>query len=187
MKKLFAGSLLAAVAIFIFGSIYWTSPIMGAGSRDIADDETAQALLKGTFPETGIYYVPGIDLYSQDAERYNALHEAGPVAMINIIHDPGSPMPPATFVAGFLHEWLVCFLIGLLLLKVAPALPGYGAKVGFVTLAGLTMALFVNVGAIIWWSMPAALQLADAVYNIGAWLLAGLVLARFVPGEQGAA
>lgn len=184
MKNLFAGSLLAAVAMFIFGAVYWSSPIVGAGSRDIDNDAAVQAMLKETFPETGIYHVPGIDLYAEDAETYNAMHEAGPVAMINIIHQPGPPMPPGTYVAGFLHEWLVCFLIGLLLMRAAPALPSYGARVGFVTFAGLVMALFVNVGAVIWWRMPVALEIADAVYSVVAWLLAGLVLARFVPGER---
>lgn len=180
MKKLFAGSLLAAVAMFIFGAVYWSSPIMGAGSRPINDDAGAQAMLKQAFPETGIYWVPGIDLYYEDPERYEALHESGPVVMLNVVHDPGPPMSGATFAAGFLHQWVVCFLIGLLLARVAPALPGYGSRVGFVFSAGIVMALFVNLGAVIWWRMPLALQLAEGLYNIVAWLLAGLVMARFV-------
>ncbi len=183
MKGLFAGSLLAAVAMFIFGAIYWSSPIMGVGSKSIADDESVQGLLRQAFPETGIYWVPGTDLYTQDPERYTSLHEAGPMAMINIVQDPGPPMAAETFVAGFIHEWVVCFLIGLLLMKAAPALPGYGSRVGFVFFAGLVMALFVNLGAVIWWRMPLAFQLADGLYNVVAWLLAGLVLARFMPEQ----
>ena len=181
MKNLLVGSLLAAVAIFIFGAVYWSSPVMGAGARDVADDAAAQAVLKEMFPETGIYWIPGMSLYAQDSERYNVLHEAGPTAMINIIHEPGPPMAPSTFVAGFLHEWVVCFMIGLLLLRVAPALPTYGSRVGFVTMAGFVMAVFVDLGAVIWWRLPLALELADGVYNVVAWLLAGLVMARFVP------
>lgn len=186
MKRLFSGSLLAAVAMFIFGAVYWSSPIIGAGSKRIADDEVVQGLLRQAFPETGIYWVPSTDLYAQDPERYAALHETGPVAMINIVQDPGPPMAAETFAAGFIHEWLVCFLIGLLLMKAAPALPGYGARVGFVFFAGFVMALFVNLGAVIWWRMPLVFQLADGLYNIAAWLLAGLVLARFVPEQASA-
>ncbi len=181
MKTLFVGSLLAAVAMFIFGAVYWSSPVVSMGAREVADDAAAQAILKETFPETGIYWIPGMTLYAQDTERYNALHEAGPVAMINIVHEPGPPMAPATFIAGFLHEWVVCFLIGLLLLKVAPALPTYGSRVGFVTLAGVVMAVFVDLGAVIWWRMPLAVQIADGLYNVVAWLLAALVMARFIP------
>lgn len=181
MRKLFAGSLLAAVAVFIFGAVYWSSPVMSAGAREVADDAAAQVILREAFPETGIYWVPGMNLYAQDAERYNALHEAGPAAMINIVQEPGPPMASSTFVAGFLHEWIVCFLIGLLLLRVAPALPSYGSRVGFVTLAGFVMAVFVDFGAVIWWKMPLAFQLVDGLYNVIVWLLAGLVMARFVP------
>lgn len=181
MKNLAVGSLLAAVAMFIFGAVYWSSPVMSVGAREVADDAAAQSILRHAFPETGVYWVPGMRLYAEDTERYNALHEAGPVAMINIVQDPGPPMAPSTFVAGFLHEWIVCFLIGLLLLRVAPALPGYGDRVGFVTLAGFVMAVFVDLGAVIWWNMPLALQLVDGLYNVVAWLLAGLVMARFVP------
>jgi hypothetical protein len=181
MKQLIVGSLLAAVAVFIFGAVYWSSPVMSVGAREVADDEAAQLILRETFPETGVYWVPGMNLYAQDAERFNTLHEAGPIAMINIVQDPGPPMAPSTFVAGFLHEWIVCFLIGLLLLRVAPALPSYGSRVGFVTLAGFVMAVFVDFGAVIWWRMPVALELVDGVYNVVAWLLAGLVMARFVP------
>jgi hypothetical protein len=181
MKKLFVGSLLAAVAMFIFGAVYWSSSIMSAGAREVTDDAAAQVMLREMFPETGIYWIPGMSLYAEDPESYTALHEAGPVAMINILHDPGQPMAPRTFAAGFLHEWVVCFLIGLLLLRAAPALPSYGSRVGFITMAGFVMAVFVDLGAVIWWHMPLALQLADGLYNVIAWLLAGLVMARFVP------
>jgi hypothetical protein len=184
LKRLFSGSLLAAVAVFIFGAIYWSSPIMGAGSKPIADDAAAQALLKQAFPETGIYWIPSMDLYYQDPEGYEALHESGPVAMLNIVQNPGPPMKSGTFIAGFLHGWVVCFLIGLLLTMVAPALPDYGSRVAFVVFAGLVMALFVNFGAVIWWSMPLAFQLAEGLYNVVAWLLAGLVLARFIPAAN---
>ncbi|MDH4030028.1 MAG: hypothetical protein OEU49_04175 [Chromatiales bacterium] len=187
MKKLIAGSLLAAVAMFIFGAVYWSSPVLQAGARDIGDDAAVQAVLRQTFPETGLYWVPGNDLYAEDAELYTRLHEAGPVAMINITQSPGAPMGAKTFIFGFLHEWVVCFLIGLLLVMVSPALDGYGARVGLVTFTGLTMAVFVDLGAVIWWRMPLAFQLVDGLYNVVAWMLAGLVLARFVPGKDATA
>lgn len=180
MKNLITGSFLAAVAMFIFGAVYWSSPVLSAGARDVGDDAAVQAILRQTFPETGLYWIPGNDLYAEDAELYTRLHEAGPVAMINITQSPGAPMGASTFIFGFVHEWVVCLLIGLLLVLVAPALEGYGARVGFVTLMGLTMAVFVDLGAVIWWRMPLAFQLVDGVYNVVAWSLAGLVLARFI-------
>ena len=181
MRNLIIGSLLAAVAMFIFGAVYWNSPAVGAGSRDIVDDAAAQAVLKSTVPETGLYWVPGLALMAEDAEKFNTLHEAGPVAMVNIRHQPGPAASAGTFAAGFLHEWVVCFLIGLLMMRVSPALSGYGDRVRFVTVVGVVMAVFVNIGSVIWWRMPMAFQFAEGMYNIIAWFLAGMVLARFVP------
>lgn len=187
MRNLIVGSMLAAVAMFIFGAIYWNSPAIGAGARETADDAAAQVMLRNTFPETGLYWVPGLALMAEDAEKFNALHEAGPVAMVNIRHQPGPAASAGTFAAGFLHEWVVCFLIGLLLMHVSPSLSGYLGRVRFVTTVGFVMAVFVNAGAVIWWRMPAAFQFAEGAYNVMAWFLAGLVLARFVPDKGGEA
>jgi hypothetical protein len=186
MQKLVTGSFLAAVAMFIFGAIYWTSPMSGLGIHDVADDLVAQAILAETFPETGVYWVPGMSLYAENPEQFETLHITGPVAMVNIVHSPGAPMAPATFVYGFLHNLVACLLIGLLLSKAAPALATYGARVGFVLLAGVTTAFFVEIASVIWWRMPLLNQLVSALYDVLAWLLAGLILARFVvaPGSK---
>ncbi len=180
MQKLIAGSFLAAVAMFIFGAVYWTSPMSSAGIHEVADDLVAQAILGQTFPETGLYWVPGMSLYSENPELFSTLHVAGPVAMVNIVHSPGPPMAPSTFIYGFLHNLVACLLIGLLLRKAAPALATYGARVGFVFLAGVASAFFVEMASVIWWRMPLINQLVSALFDIIAWLLAGLVLARYV-------
>jgi hypothetical protein len=105
---------------------------------------------------------------------------AGPLARVNIVHSPGPAMAPSIFVYGFLHNFVACFLIGLLLLKAAPVLATYGARVGFVLLAGVTTAFFVEIAAVIWWRMPLINQLLSALYDVLAWLIAGLILARFL-------
>jgi hypothetical protein len=180
MQKLISGSFLAAVAMFIFGAVYWTSPISNVGIHEVTDDLVAQALLGQTFPETGVYWVPGMSLYSENPELFETLHVAGPVAMVNIVHSPGPSMAPSTFIYGFLHNLVACLLIGLLLFRAAPALATYGARVGFVFLAGIATAFFVEMASVIWWRMPLINQLVSALYDILAWLLAGLVLARYV-------
>ena len=62
----------------------------------------------------------------------------------------------------------------------------YGARVGFVLLAGVATAFFVEMASVIWWRMPLVNQLVSALYDVLAWLLAGLVLARYVvaPGSN---
>ena len=70
MEKLVTGSFLAAVAVFIFGAVYWTSPISSVGIHGAADDRVAQAILGETFPETGVYRVPGVSLSSENPEQF---------------------------------------------------------------------------------------------------------------------
>ena len=89
-------------------------------------------------------------------------------------------MASSIFVYGFMHNFVACFLIGLLLLKASPALATYGARVGFVLPAGVTIAFFVEVAAVIWWRMPLISQIVSALYDVLAWLIAGLILTRFL-------
>jgi small-conductance mechanosensitive channel len=70
MQKLVTGSFLAAVAVFIFGPVYWTSAISSLGIHGAADDRVAQAILGETFPETGVYWVPGVSLFSENPEQF---------------------------------------------------------------------------------------------------------------------
>jgi hypothetical protein len=176
MQRLLMGSFLAAVAMFLFGALFWTAQLPYGNVRSVAQPELAAALLEEIFPETGLYMVPAPRLAP---EAYAELHRAGPLVRANVVHDPGEPMQGATFVAGFLHQWVTCLLLGYLLWRAAPALQSLLARAGFVTLAGFTAAFFIDGGAVIWWHMPLAWQLFELVHDTLAWAIAGLVLARF--------
>jgi hypothetical protein len=54
----------------LFGAVYWTSPISNLGIHGAADDRVAQAILGETFPETGVYWVPGVSLSSENPEQF---------------------------------------------------------------------------------------------------------------------
>ena len=68
-----------------------------------------------------------------------------------------------------------------LLLKIAlPALGGYLARVIFLSLLGITAALYSNFSMPVWWHHPWTFYLLSFVYDVGAWVAAALVLAAFV-------
>ena len=84
---------------------------------------------------------------------------------------------------GFLIGWVTSALLAVLLLMVLPALPTYRARVLFFAIAGLTLSVFVNGGATVWWHHTPGWALLNGVYNAIAWTIAGLVLAWFIrPG-----
>jgi hypothetical protein len=180
MRQLVSGSFLAAVAMFIFGAVYWTMPLPYSGVQPVGEDAVAAALLSQIFPDTGLYMLPDPDMASADPEAYARMHREGPVVMANVVHGAGEPMQASAFVVGFLHQFASCFLIGLLLVMVAPALQTLGRRATFAALMGFTAAFFIDMGAVVWWRMPLSFQLYSLLYDTVAWAIAGLVLARFV-------
>lgn len=185
MKRLLLASFLAALAVFFWGFVFWgLSPLSGSVMKATADDQAAQAALRETFPESGVYFVPSP---SGSPEAMDALHRAGPVAMIHIQRDGRPAMDPSVFVWGFVHGWLVCLILGWLLFRAGPALPKYRSRVLFITVAGFAAALFIDYGDTIWWYSDRSWQLLNLAYNTMAWLVAGLVLAALIkPGSSSA-
>lgn len=180
MRGLVTGSFLAAVATFIFGALFWTSPLPYGAVHEVGSDRIAEALLERIFPDTGLYMVPSPSLSATDPERYAQLHREGPVVMANVVHAAGEPMAAGTFAIGFLHQFVGCLLIGMLLLQVSPALPSLGARAAFVALVGFTAAYWANLGAVVWWHSPIGWEFWKLVHDVVVWIIAGLVLARFM-------
>lgn len=177
MGRLITGAVLAAIAMFIWGFLYFTvNPMARAVFQRAPDDAAAQAALLEVLPETGTYVIPG---NMEDEAAFAELHEAGPIAFVHYTGEGRPVMSSHVLLYGFLHMLITALLIGWLLRMAAPGLPGYGARVGFVALAGLTASVFTHIGAIIWWSLPAGWFVFAAVYDLTAWIVAGLVLAKF--------
>lgn len=182
MQKIILGSLVAAVAMFIWGWIYWASGFASGAIIDRpADDDVAQRALVEAFQESGAYFVP-YDM--DDEEAFNRRHEAGPLAMVFYQKEGAPAMQPMIFVQGFIHYFLTCLLIGVLLKMVLSSLASYGDKVKFTTLAGVTASFFTNLSDAIWMTMPLSYQTFVGVYDITIWIIAGLVLGKFIGGSS---
>jgi hypothetical protein len=177
MTKLTLGTLLATVAMFVWGAIFWMNPwpysVMGRTSDDVA---TGRTLLEH-FPANGTYIIPGLH---HPPDQLAALHRAGPLAMVHLKREGAEIMGASTMIQGFVQELVTVLLIAGLLLLAGPSLPSYGTRVRFVGLAGVAVAVFTDLGAPIWWQHPWPFHLVSAVYTVTAWLVAGLVLAAFI-------
>jgi hypothetical protein len=75
-------------------------------------------------------------------------------------------------------------LIALLLRQVSPAFPRYLDRVRFIALTGFVAAFFIDGGEIAWWMMPVDWKTYQAVYNFLFWMIAGLILAKFVDRDS---
>ena len=179
MKQTALGVILAALAIFFWGFLYWgLNPLPSSSWKQTQDDVAAGQALLEHFPEPGTYYLPGV---YNDEETWMKLHAAGPVAFVHMTSPEGRPAQDwGVMIRGFVLYLVVVALIALVLQKATPALPSYGDRVKFTALVGLAAAVLIDFGDVVWWYIPWEWKIHQAVYDATTWIIAGLVLAKFI-------
>ncbi len=184
MKRLSLGVVLATLAVYAWGMLYWGfNPLPYAAWQRTNDDVAAGQALLEHFPRSGTYFIPG--MYNDD-ETLTRLYESGPVAFVHMISRDGRPrVDPAIFVKGLALDFVVVSLVALLLWQAG--LPTYRARLTVVVLAGAAAAVLIDVGATVWWYIDWEWKLAQALYDWSAFVVAGLVLAGFVRPERAGA
>ncbi len=176
MKRVFFGSLAAAVVLFAFGAAFWTCPIPYAYvEKPATSSSDLAAALREHLPNDGLYLVPGIDA---DPAVTQKAYRQGPVATLHYRREGVDPMSPGVLGTGFVHGWITTALLALVL-HVA-ALPRFGQRVTVVTLTGIACANYMNLGDGIYWFQPWPWLILNASYNATAMLVAGLVLGALV-------
>lgn len=181
MKNNLLAPALAAVAMFIFGSIFWMNPLPYKVISGTADDRAATAALDSIFPETGLYLVPGPQT---EPDLANELFSEGPSAMVHFMKEGQPMMDPAMFLQGYLHYFVVAFLLGLILRQTAGFLTGYCSAVKLSALIGLTGGVLTTLGEPIWWRHLWSWGLINLLYVTLSFMVAGLVLAKFLPQPE---
>lgn len=179
MRRVLLGSIVAGIAVFVWGFVFWGigGSLPASSLSRTSDDAAAGQALMQHLPQTGTYLIPG--QYNPE-ELQKSLFEAGPVAMV-FYNREGKPMMSGPQMAqGLLHSTVISFVIGLALFFLGNALPGYGDRVRLVAVMGLASAVMAPIANIIWWYYPAGWQLWNMLYQAVAWLVMGLVLAHFV-------
>ena len=152
MKRQIIGVVLATVAVYMWGFLYWgASTIPYSAWQSTNDDAAAGKALLEHFPVSGTYYVPG--MYN-DEETRTKLSDAGPAAFVHIQREGRPVVDPSIMLNGFLLTLVTVCLISVLLKKALPALASYTERVGFVALAGLTAVVMIDFGDAVWWKIP---------------------------------
>jgi hypothetical protein len=177
MLRFVLACLLAAIAMFLWGMLFWTTPLPYSCLQQTKDDAAAGESLSAHFPESGTYILPG---HYNSAEKMNALYQTGPIAMIHLRWQGSDVMPVGMFVRGFLVQLVTVIFIALLLKMALPALASYGKRVLLVALAGLAAAFFTSASNLVWWHHPWAFYVSTALYEFSAWVAVGLVLAALL-------
>lgn len=180
MKPLILGTLLASLAVFVWGALFWATPLSAPALQHAPDAPAVAATLAAQLPATGTYFLPDPAAGAMDADAWAAQHRAGPLVTIHYRRAGAEPMSAATFALGFLQIAAAMLLVALLLRRVASALGGYGARVAFVVLLGVLGVVWSNLGQPIWYFYPWTYPLFTSLYDVVAFALGGAILARFV-------
>ena len=182
MVRLALGVVLAAVAMFLWGFVYWGLGLVDPFAHMTAENETAIATaLTANLPADGVYFVPE-SKSSTEAEWQQRMLK-GPVATISF-KAGGTPTMQQTMAAGFVHMLGTAFFLALLLQAVQPAAHTYADRLKIVVIAGAIAAFAADMGEPIWWHLPWDRAIKLALYDLGSFVIAGVVLAYFVTRQK---
>ena len=183
MLKLAIGVVAAAVAMFLWGFLYFGTGVMDPFAHMTSDGETAiSEALRAHLPAHATYYVP--DPKVGTMEEWGQRLQAGPMAEIHFNPTGDSPMNASVMVQGFIHMLITAALLALAMQMIASATPTYLDRLKVAALIGFTMSLFMHLGAPIWWHYDWWYAIVIFLYDFIAVTIAGAVLAYFVPVKQ---
>lgn len=178
MKQIVLGTLIATIAMYAWGFLYWgASSLPYSTWQQTADDQAAAAALRRHFPASGIYFVPG---FGNSPEQRTALYDTGPTGFVIVDVDGRPEFDPGIMLRGFVLNGFVATVLALMMHRVRRSLPSYAARVGFAATAGAFAVLLVNFGDAVWWVLPLNWELVQAFYNFSVVVIAGAILGRFV-------
>ncbi len=185
MKKYVIAPALAALAMFVFGAIFWMSPLPYTAITSAHNDQTAGAALAAVFPSTGTYIIPSPHL--KDTATIEALYKTGPSAVVQFVKEGHDMMEPAVFAKGYLHYFVVALLLNVLLHRITAAFRCYWCTVRFSAFVGLLGGILLCGSDPIWWHHAWGWHLMGLLYAVLAFAVAGLVLGKFIPRAEPAA
>jgi hypothetical protein len=179
MKRLLIGALLASVAMWFWGFLFWgISPLPAQFLRSVPDEVALAEKLKAAIPETGVYLIPNMGA-GVSQEEFTKRHLAGPLAHIVYVREGADPMSAAVLGGGWLHMLVCALILGWILLYV-PGPTTFGSRYCILALAGTAAAVWSNLGKPIWWHQPWGFHILYAVYDLTSLLLAAVILAWYV-------
>lgn len=178
MKKFVLAPFLAALAIFLWGFLYWGAPpyLPYKALSSVADDSAAALEAGKLFHTAGTYLLPS-PLDGMD--KMKELGARGPMVEVNIAPGMTDSDQAKCMALGFIHMFVMSLLLMFVLCTVKKAFECWTCPVKFCAMLGL-LAATVHLGDAIWWHHSLGWTLAQAFYDFTVYTLAGLVLGKFV-------
>jgi hypothetical protein len=184
MKRLLTAALTGGIIVFCWGAISHMALGLGeTGISMLASEAPVVEAMKQNIPQSGLYFIPGMtDRSEAGMKAWEEKIRSGPFAILIYTAGGQSPMEPTQLATEFLSNLVAALVASFLLMRAAPALPGYASRVIFVALLGLLPGLDIDVSYWNWYRFPANYTLAQMLDHFVAWTLAGLAMAKIHRG-----
>ena len=182
-KRVVLSGVLGGVAMFVWMSLaHVVLPLGETGVQEIANEPAVLSAMHASLGDkSGLYLFPatgaGPNATSQEKnaamQHYDEKLAANPSGLL-VYHPPGETgMTARRLVTEFLTELLEALLVVFLLAQTR--LESFGARLGFVTIAGLVAALATNVSYWNWYGFPSNYTIVSVLTQAVGFVCVGLV------------
>ena len=190
-KRVAIAGILGGMAMFVWLFVaHEFLPLGEMGVGEIPNEATVLTAMESAIPLGGLYLFPGFGLGPNPSSQqrkeampaYMKKYEQSPHGIL--VYYPASGAFP--FGAALAREGLLNLVEGLLaawLLAWAAPARAYGARVGFVLLAGTLATLTTNAEYWNWYEFPSSYTAGYMITQLIGYTLVGLIAAAFVKSD----
>ncbi|HEX8639954.1 MAG TPA: hypothetical protein VF704_02245 [Allosphingosinicella sp.] len=184
MPRVIIGAIVAAIAMFFIGFIFFGTPLARLGTASLDNNQAAavQQAMAANLPRTGTYNVPGVDTPEQ-----TNMYSRGPIATVHYNTDGFAAFDAPGLVKGLVLNLLVALLIGAALIGIDRRVPDLGSRARVAVIIAVAAAGFAHLGEPIYWHHDWGHFIYLFVADAAALSAAGLIIAWFLPKSGAAA
>jgi hypothetical protein len=186
VKRIVIAGVVGGLIVFVWSAVsHMVLPLGNIGFESLPNDEPVISALKGSVPESGLYFFPGFpnhrEATQEEQEAYLARLRQGPSGVVVYTAGGVEAMAPSRFVT----EFVSCLLAALVAAWVlASVVGGYGKRLLVVALLGFFAFASLLLSYWNWYGFPTDYTLANGFGEVVGWLLAGLAMAKIVPAPR---
>lgn len=179
MKSVIA-SLFSALVLLLWSVLYWIIlPIPTSTTLAIPQEERLLAKLKEDLPESGVYFYPSLPERAFEPELTQKFKQ-GPLLQIFYQKDGYNPFSISQILLGFFYFWISSLLLLSVLYVIGAQLFSFRRRLLLIGTLGLFAAIATHGFYPVWFHQDFLYHGAQMLFNWIGFLLAGIVLARFL-------
>jgi len=181
VKKIVGAALLGTVVMFIWGGFSHMVLFVGAGFKQLPDEDKLIASLKTNKNEQGLYFFPSKEFRHSTKEQDLAWENKfrnGPAGLIVFKAVGGNPFSAGKLVVQFLSN-LSSVLIAVLI--AASVCAGFWRRVLVVTVLGVAACSAVSTIYWNWYGFPTSFFIAQLLDMTIGFFLSGAIICKIVP------